>query len=135
MQMPSIVCLAVATLFSSTGCSTRAEPPPSGEASTNTGAVPSWLLGVWSREWIRRQGKETSPFVVRYLQTPSAFGDVRLPVDRPKFPHANSFADLSDADLRALARQRGFVGHTTAVGANATWPPAATQTPPPGVIA
>src|SRR3954470_4001619 len=83
--------------------------------------LPSWLLGVWTRDWIERKGVRTSVFDVHYLQTPTVFGDVRFPVDRPKFPRATSFADLTDADLRSLARQRGFAGYTTVVADTSTW--------------
>jgi hypothetical protein len=58
---------------------------------------------------------------VHYLQTPSFFGDVRIPRDRPNLSHASSFADLSDQELHALAQQRGFAGRTTLVGTTATW--------------
>jgi len=71
--------------------------------------------------WIRIGYQQSNPHDVYYLQTPSAFADVRIPKDRPSFSHARSFADLSDGDLRLLARQRGFVGHTTIDGDVATW--------------
>ena len=95
------------------GCGKPAEAPRAGE-------LPVWLLGVWSREWIERKGSRTSPLTVRYLQTPHAFGDVRIPLDRPRLA-ASSFADLTDEELRSLARQRGFIGHTTTDGLIATW--------------
>jgi hypothetical protein len=63
----------------------------------------------------------SSTLDVHYLQTPTFFGDVRIPLDRPKFPHAASFADLTDAELRALAQQEAFSGRTTLAGATATW--------------
>ena len=102
---------------------TRSSPAMSAvaHASEATGELPSWLLGVWSREWIQRQGVQTSTFTVRYLQTPALFGDVRLPINRPKLPHATSFADLTDSELGMLAKQRGFIGHTTAENLIATW--------------
>jgi hypothetical protein len=83
--------------------------------------VPDWLSGMWQREWIEEHGSRSSTLDVRYLQTPSFFGDVRIPRDRPNFKHASSFADLSDQDLHALAQQRGFAGRTTLVGTTATW--------------
>jgi hypothetical protein len=76
---------------------------------------------MWTREWIQRAGARTSSFDVHYLQTPSAFADVRVPRDRPSFTRATSFADLTDDELRLLARQRGFTGLTSAAGALATW--------------
>jgi hypothetical protein len=83
--------------------------------------LPSWFPGVWSREWIEKRGVQSSTFDVHYLQTPTFFGDVRIPLNRPKFPHAASFGDLTDEELRALAQQRGFTGRTTMAGAIATW--------------
>jgi hypothetical protein len=46
---------------------------------------------------------------------------VRLPINRPKLLHAASFADLTDDDLRNLAKQRGFIGHTTVANLISTW--------------
>ena len=40
--------------------------------------------GAWQRDWIRRHGGAPDPRVtVRYVQTPSVFGDLRIPGDRP----------------------------------------------------
>jgi len=78
--------------------------------------------GAWQRDWIRRHGGPPDASVeVRYVQTPSMFGDLRIPADRPDVSQAASFADLSDAQLATLAHQNGFVGVTTMDGANATW--------------
>jgi hypothetical protein len=78
--------------------------------------------GAWQRDWIRRHGGAPDHGVtVRYVQTPSVFGDVRIRGDRPAAPHAASFADLDDGQLAALALQSGFAGFTTVDGANATW--------------
>jgi hypothetical protein len=78
--------------------------------------------GAWQRDWIRRHGGAPDATVtVRYVQTPSVFGDVRIRVDRPAMTGASSFADLSDDQLAALARQNGFAGITTITGVNATW--------------
>ena len=84
-------------------------------------ALPSWLLGTWTREWINRRGTESNTLDVHYLQTPSIFADVRFPRDRGDFSHARSFDDLSDEELSQLARQRGFTGHTTVDGLISTW--------------
>ena len=56
--------------------------------------VPGWLWGVWQREWIEERGSRSSTLDVHYLQTPTFFADVRIPLDRPRFPRAVSFADL-----------------------------------------
>ena len=77
--------------------------------------------GAWQRDWIRRHGGAPDTRVaVRYVQTPSVFGDLRIPGDRPDVAAA-SFADLGDDQLAALAHQNGFAGVTTIDGANATW--------------
>lgn len=78
--------------------------------------------GAWQRDWIRRHGgAPDASVVVRYVQTPSVFADVRIPVDRSVAAGARAFADLSDDELAQLARQKGFAGVTTVDGANATW--------------
>jgi len=78
--------------------------------------------GVWQRDWIRRHGGAPDAGVaVRYVQTPSVFGDIRIAAARPDLAHAASFAELSDAELAALAHQNGFAGVTTVDGRNATW--------------
>jgi len=82
---------------------------------------PAWLHGVWAREWIEVRSVRSDHFAVHYLQTPSIFGDMRLPVERPSFAGAASFADLTDSDLLELARQRGFTGYVTATGDTITW--------------
>src|SRR4249920_1982597 len=70
--------------------------------------------GAWQRDWIQRSGGvRDHSTMVRYVQTPSVFGDLRIPGDRPAPAHAASFADLSDAELAQLATQNGFAGVTT----------------------
>lgn len=78
--------------------------------------------GAWQRDWIQRHGGALDRAItVRYVQTPSVFGDLRIPADRPARSPAASFAELSDDELAALATQNGFAGVTTVDGANATW--------------
>jgi hypothetical protein len=104
------------------GCSTNAHSTLAQHTVPNASpALPSWFTGVWTREWIERKGVRTDLFDVHFLQTPTFFADVRLPRDRPAFVQAKSFADLTDADLLQLARQRGFAGSTTISGDRATW--------------
>jgi hypothetical protein len=76
---------------------------------------------VWTREWIQKGKAKSNTLDVHYLQTPTYFADIRIPKDRPRFPKAKSFADLTDQELRLLARQNGFTGLTTTSGAEATW--------------
>ena len=104
------------------GCLTSGQgSQPQATAAVTTGGLPAWLPGVWTREWIRRGSTQSNLFDVHYLQTTSVFGDVRFPRNRPAFPSATSFADLTTADLRLLAQQRGFTGHTTVAGLVSTW--------------
>jgi len=105
--------------FSIACCLVACARPAAHHDSVMTIHVPT---GAWQRDWIRRHGGAPDHGVtVRYVQTPSVFGDVRIPTDRPSVSHATSFADLSDAELAALAKQSGFAGFTTVDGANATW--------------
>jgi hypothetical protein len=83
--------------------------------------TPGWLSGVWTRDWIEERGRRSSTLDVHYLQTLAFFGDLRIPLDRPKFPQAASFADLSDQELHALAQQHAFAGLTTLAGTVSTW--------------
>ncbi|MEO7734163.1 MAG: hypothetical protein ABIY55_24585 [Kofleriaceae bacterium] len=79
-------------------------------------------IGVWQRDWVRRNGGPSDrATMVRYVQTPSAFGDLRIPEALPDLTGQSSLADLSDEQLLALAQQNGFAGTTTVSGANATW--------------
>jgi hypothetical protein len=98
-------------------------PPnfPNATTQNSTAAVPAWLRGVWTRDWIQEGKTKSNTLDVHYLQTPTYFADVRIPRDRTRFPNAKSFADLTDQQLRLLARQNGFTGLTTTTGSVATW--------------
>jgi hypothetical protein len=98
-------------------------PPHLADATAHdsTAAVPTWLRGVWTREWIQKGEAQSNTLDVHYLQTPTYFADIRIPRDRTRFSNAKSFADLTDQQLRLLARQNGFTGLTTTSGAVATW--------------
>ena len=122
MSRAAVAAFAILAAVVGVGCTrgSSAMPAPQNSAKA-TGDLPPWLPGVWSREWILRQGVQSSPSTVRYLQTPSLFGDVRLPIDRARFRHAASFADLTDGELLILATQRGFIGHTTVEKLVSTW--------------
>jgi hypothetical protein len=94
---------------------------PNATSQDSSTAVPDWLRGVWSREWIQEGKAKSNTLDVHYLQTPTYFADMRIPKDRGRFPNAKSFADLTDQELRRLARQNGFTGLTTTSGNIATW--------------
>jgi hypothetical protein len=98
-------------------------PPnfPNATTQNSTAAVPTWLHGVWTREWIQKGKAQSNTLDVHYLQTPTYFADMRVPKDRGRFPNTKSFADLTDPQLRLLAGQNGFTGLTTTSGAVATW--------------
>jgi hypothetical protein len=83
--------------------------------------LPTWLWGEWSRDWIQRGTVKSSTLDVHYLQTPTYFADIRIPKDRSGIRAAQSFADLTDQQLRLLATQIGFSGRTTMEGTVATW--------------
>ena len=102
-------------------CTAHTHQSPGPRASEAGAELPPWLLGVWSRDWISKRGVRSDTLDVHYLQAPTFFADVRFPRDRPELRHAGSFGDLTDKELRLLARQRGFAGRTTVAGAIATW--------------
>lgn len=121
--------LILTTSFSVAGCAASSPAPSSTQSlSTSTEPLPSWMLGLWCREWVRYPGVmiedpkaiQKSPQLVRYLQSPRSFGDMRYPKDRPAYTNAKSFADLSDSDLLIIAKAEGFVGYTTAQNMDAT---------------
>lgn len=89
--------------------------------SSEHAALPPFLPGVWSRDFIRRRGVLGENLRVRYLQALGPFGDVRIPSDRASNAKVGAFDDLTDAQLRVLARQKGFTGHTTFDGRVVTW--------------
>jgi len=98
--------------------------------------VPSWLAASWQRLWVinNNQGPPKDTVNVRNIQTPTLFGDCRIPKDRPAFPDAKSLADLTDAQLKTLYPQEGFSGYTTVDGYIITWHHEIGYQPPDGTI-
>ncbi|QBB72339.1 hypothetical protein ELE36_19290 [Pseudolysobacter antarcticus] len=98
--------------------------------------VPSWLAASWQRLWVinNNQGPPKDTVNVRNIQTPTLFGDCRIPKDRPAFPDAKSLADLTDAQLKTLYAQEGFSGYTTVDGYIITWHHEIGYQPPDGTI-
>jgi hypothetical protein len=93
-----------------------------GESRLPDTSVPSWFLGSWMREWIQEKGKSPdSSVVVRYVQTPFFYGDVRIPSKRAVSSSANAITDLTDVELRSLLQQKGFTGSMSVKGGVATW--------------
>lgn len=98
-------------------------------------AVPQWLIAGWERLYIiRNGGAPDRSVIVRNIQTPTLFGDVRIPRDRPNFPGATSLRDLTDAQLRTLYDQQGFSGFTTVDGYVTTWHHEIDYQPPDGSV-
>lgn len=98
--------------------------------------VPSWLSASWERLWVinNNQGPPQNTVNVRNIQTPTLFGDCRVPKDRPSFPGAKSLADLTDEQLTTLYPQEGFSGYTTVDGYIITWHHEIDYQPPDGSI-
>ena len=101
-----------------------------------TEPVPSWLTASWARLWVinNNQPPPTNTVNVRNIQTPTLFGDCRIPKDRPAFPKAKSLDDLSDKELETLYPQEGFSGYTTTEGYIITWHHEIDYQPPDGSI-
>lgn len=98
--------------------------------------VPSWITASWERLWVinNNQGPPENTVNVRNIQTPTLFGDCRIPKDRPRYPQAHSLADLSNAELATLYPQEGFSGYTTTDGYIITWHHEIDYQPPDGSI-
>lgn len=98
--------------------------------------VPAWLTASWERLWVinNNQGPPQNTVNVRNIQTPTLFGDCRIPKDRPRYPNAHSLADLTDAELATLYPQEGFSGYTTTDGYIITWHHEIDYQPPDGSI-
>ena len=115
------ICASVLAATVLTSCTIVSRDPSASALGASRTAPPEWMRGVWTRDWIERKGVRSNTLTVHYLQTPTLYGDMRVPVSRPSFANATSFGDLTDAELLALAKQRGFTGHVTAAGDSITW--------------
>ena len=101
----------------------------------STAPVPGWLVAAWERLYaLDKDGRPDRSVDVRNIQTPTLFGDVRIPKDRPPFSHAKSLDDLSDKELETLYTQEGFSGYTTVEGSVATWHHEIDYQPPDGSV-
>jgi hypothetical protein len=103
------------------GVACNAQDTAPAAAHGATAQLPTWLWGEWSRDWILEGKVKSNTLNVHYLQTPTYFADIRIPKDRSQISTAQSFADLTDQQLRLLAGQNGFTGRTTMAGIVATW--------------
>lgn len=112
----------------STPAGTSASRPEPGVSGV---ALPNWLWGEWRRDWILLGKEKTSPLDVHYLQTPTFYADIRIPKARPPI-QAQSFAELTDEQVRWLAKQNGFTGTTAVVRSVSTWGHDISYQPPDG---
>lgn len=101
---------------------------------SNDTPVPDWLTASWERLWVinNNQGPPTNPKNVRNIQTPTLFGDCRIPKDRPSY--RKPLNELSDKELATLYNQEGFSGYTTVEGYVITWHHEIDYQPPDGTI-
>lgn len=95
--------------------------------------MPTWLSGAWERLWgISDGGPPDRSVDVRNIQTPTLFGDCRIPKDRP--PYEKPLRELSYEELLTLLPQEGFSGFTTVEGSISTWHHEIDYQPPDGSI-
>jgi len=128
--LAALVLLGLGTFFG--GADANGQNTRAPEADDSSTQVPTWLRGVWSREWIQEGKEKSSTLDVHYLQTPRYFADIRILKKRPGVSNARSFSDLTDEQLRLLAGQNGYAGQTTLVGTIATWHADIAFRPPDG---
>jgi hypothetical protein len=90
--------------------------------------VPDGYCGVWRRTLLltAEHGAAVADTTteVRWLQTASCFGDVRVPLDAPSSAGEEAHATLEERDaaaLRALTTRLGFAGHTDVRGDICQW--------------
>jgi hypothetical protein len=104
--------------------------------NNDSGPLPAWLTASWQRLWVINgdKGPPQNTVNVRNIQTPSLFGDCRIPKDRPRFPEAKSLAELTDEQLTTLYPQEGFSGHATVDGYIVTWHHEIGYQPPDGSV-
>jgi hypothetical protein len=96
--------------------------------------VPSWLVAAWERLYVLHDGKPDPSVNVRNIQTPTLFGDCRVPKSRPNYSNAKSLSDLTDTELATLYPQEGFSGFTKVDGCVVTWHHEIDYQPPDGSV-
>lgn len=105
-----------------------------GPVTRTHAVVPPWLRGLWRRQSIAwPDGRVDDTTVVYWLQTASAFVDIRIPADRPDLRDRPSLTALDAAELACLARQGGFAGWTELAGDYCRWHREIDYQPPNGV--
>jgi len=80
------------------------------------------LRGLWRRALIAwPDGRSDSDTEVFWLQGPSLYADLRVPLGRPACPEAACLRDLDMAMLRFMATQEGFFGRFDIANAIGDW--------------
>lgn len=96
--------------------------------------APEWLTGVWERKVLSFEGADPDYSTrVFYVQTPTLFGDIRIPESRPDVSNVISFEELDDTELEELAKQEGFAGYVEIEGDIVTWQREIDFQPPTGI--
>lgn len=97
-------------------------------------SVPHWMRGLWRRRSIRYpDGTYDDTTVVYWLQSESAFADIRIPRQRPAVRDPESLAALDESELMQLTGQAGFAGWTELSGMRCHWHREIDFQPPSGV--
>jgi hypothetical protein len=108
--------------------------PERSRASLKIAPVPVWMRGLWRRRSIvYSDGRRDDTTRVYWLQTESAFADIRIPRDRPDLRERGDFRGLAETELVQLARQGGFAGTTELNGDVCHWHREIDFQPPTGV--
>lgn len=94
----------------------------------------SALRGLWTRSLLAVPGAPPDTTTrVYWLQDDFLFADIRVPADRRPMSDRDGFDDLSDDELRDLARQQGFAGQLAIDRDVCTWFREVDYQPPTGV--
>ena len=72
--------------------------------------VPEHLVGLWRRLSVTTPVGTDTTTEVYWLQTSSAYVDLRIPAGRPDFSGCRDYEDLNAEQLAWLATQQGFAG-------------------------
>lgn len=83
--------------------------------------VPEHLVGLWRRLSITDATGTDTATEVYWLQTHSAYVDLRVPPGRPDFTGYRGYADLSAEQVAWLATQQGFAGRLSLEEDVASW--------------
>jgi hypothetical protein len=96
--------------------------------------APEWLTGVWTRKALWFKGVEPDYSTrVFYIQTPTLFGDIRIPESRPDLSNASCLEDLHDTELEELVTQEGFAGYVETADNVVAWQREIDFQPPTGI--